>query len=104
MVYLAFKSNLCYRNIVYRPRRGNPMKKNRFLLHAAILLFFFTGCSKPLDPPPKIYPVLVTAPIQCDVPVYKEYVGHIEGLITIQVKSQISGNLVQQHFEEGQFV
>jgi multidrug efflux system membrane fusion protein len=70
----------------------------------ALLLACVAGCGKP---PPKAIPphkVSVVQPSVCDVPVYREYVGHVVANINVDVMSQASGVIVEQRFVEGQEV
>lgn len=68
---------------------------------AIVSLFFFVGCGKTPLPPPPPHLVSVTKPLVCDVPTYVDYIGHIVAKISVTVKSQVSGNIVAQYFEEG---
>lgn len=70
----------------------------------AVLLACIAGCGKP---PPKATPphkVSVVQPSVCDVPVYRDYVGHVVANINVDVMSQASGVIVEQRFVEGQEV
>jgi membrane fusion protein, multidrug efflux system len=69
-----------------------------------ILIIILIGCSKVA--PPKAEPpyVKVTKPIACDVPLYLEYIGHVEPNLSVSIKPQVSGILTGQYFVEGQEV
>jgi membrane fusion protein (multidrug efflux system) len=41
---------------------------------------------------------------QKDVPVYREWIGTLDGLVNADIKAQVSGYLVQQAYTEGSFV
>jgi membrane fusion protein (multidrug efflux system) len=41
---------------------------------------------------------------QKDVPVYREWIGTLDGLVNADIKAQVSGYLVQQAYTEGTFV
>lgn len=70
-----------------------------------VLLFTVCSCKKPPQPPAyRTYFVRVTEPVQQDVSLYQEYVGHIEAYTTVNIKSQIEGVLIKQHFKDGQEV
>jgi membrane fusion protein (multidrug efflux system) len=62
------------------------------------------GCSKekPAAPPPPT--VEVTAVVQKDVPIYKEWVGALDGNVNAVIRSQVSGYLIKQNYVEGQLV
>jgi multidrug efflux system membrane fusion protein len=49
-------------------------------------------------------PVLVAKAVQKNVPVEAEVIGTVEAFSTVTIKPQISGQLIQAHFQEGQFV
>jgi len=69
-----------------------------------LLLLLCCGCSKPPPvekPPPYIR---ITQPRVADVPLYFEYVGHVEPNLTVNIKAQVTGLLTGQYFVEGQEV
>jgi membrane fusion protein, multidrug efflux system len=77
----------------------------------AVILIFFGGISvtackeKKADPPPRPpAPVTVAKVLQKTVPVRINAIGNVEAYSTIDVKSQIGGQLVRVHFREGQDV
>src|SRR5262249_18339102 len=39
-----------------------------------------------------------------DVPVYKEWIGTLDGFVNADIKAQVSGYLVKQEYTEGAFV
>jgi membrane fusion protein, multidrug efflux system len=78
------------------------MKSKLFpLLFCAL---YIAGCQKPAPPPPAAHMVTVTQATVKDVPLYREYVGHVVAKINVQVMSQASGIITQQRFIEGQEV
>lgn len=66
-------------------------------------LFLIDGCKK-APPPPPPHTVTVTEPLVCDVPIYLSYIGHMVANISVEVMAQVSGILVAQYFEQGQYV
>jgi membrane fusion protein (multidrug efflux system) len=40
-------------------------------------------------------------PLQRDVPIYAEWVGTLDGFVNAQVRAQVTGNLLRQHYTEG---
>jgi len=41
---------------------------------------------------------------QKDVPIYGEWIGTLEGLVTAEIKAQVTGYLIKQNYVEGSFV
>jgi RND family efflux transporter MFP subunit len=75
-------------------------------LPVGALLVFATACgyitrvaaaSKPLE-------VLVADVQQKDVPLYREWIGTVDGFVNAEIKAQVSGYLVKQAYTEGSFV
>ncbi|HUJ23312.1 MAG TPA: efflux RND transporter periplasmic adaptor subunit [Bryobacteraceae bacterium] len=64
------------------------------------------GCRSQSAAPPSMPPVPVTvaAALQKDIPIQLRLIGNVESYASIPVKAQISGELVQIHFTEGQDV
>jgi RND family efflux transporter MFP subunit len=88
--------------LLKRPKETPP----RLLLIAsiAISLFAVTGCSKqkviaagPVD-------VEVVQVEQRDVPIYKEWIGTLDGMVNAEIKAQVSGYLLSKNYLEGSFV
>lgn len=77
------------------------MDKRYFL---TLGLFLALACEKPRNQTPPLPPVYVTKPIVQDMPIYFDYVGHVDAYSTVQVQSQVSGILVEQKFVQGQNV
>jgi membrane fusion protein (multidrug efflux system) len=76
------------------------------LVLAAASLFFAAGCSHNIDAAahPQPLEVEVTPVQQKDVPVYKEWIGTLDGLVNADIKAEVSGYLIQQVYKEGSFV
>ena len=66
----------------------------------------WSGCSKgasanlPQAPPE----VEVAAVVQRDVPVNREWIGTLDGLVNAAIKAEVSGYLLSQEYTEGSFV
>jgi multidrug efflux system membrane fusion protein len=54
--------------------------------------------------PSRVAPVTVATAMQKDIPVQIYAIGNVEAYATVQVKSQIGGEVVKVYFKEGQFV
>lgn len=72
-----------------------------FLLILSLTSLSITACSKAPAPVPYLPKVIVTKPEVKNVAKYLEYPGHIEAYNSIQVQSQIAGELTGMYFEEG---
>ena len=60
------------------------------------------GCDKPKPPPPPPPPTVEVAPVaQRDVPIYKEWVGTLDGMVNAQILAQVTGYLIKQDYQEG---
>jgi membrane fusion protein (multidrug efflux system) len=74
----------------------------RVLAGATALVWL--GCASPEQakpPPPEVVVVQVE---QRDVPIRKEWIGTLEGLVNAQIKPQVTGYLLRQTYQEGSFV
>jgi len=66
----------------------------------------FAGCSKSgsndkVSGPPE---VLVTEPLQQDVPVVREWIGSLDGAVNADVRARVSGYVISQNYKEGTVV
>lgn len=64
------------------------------------------GCSKSKPPAQAmtITNVEVVEVEQRDTPVYSEWIGTLDGMVNAEIKTQVSGYLLKQHYIEGSFV
>jgi membrane fusion protein (multidrug efflux system) len=68
------------------------------------VLLFGLGCEKsepPKAPPPEVEVVQVE---QKDVPIWKEWIGTLDGLVNAQIRPQVTGYLLRQTYTDGAFV
>jgi len=87
--------------------RVRPAAVSVILLSAAACtLVIATGCWKMSKAAAKQEPleVQVTEVRQRDVPIYKEWIGTLDGFVNADIKAQVSGYLIQQTYTEGSFV
>jgi len=73
-----------------------------FSLSAAVWL---NGCGenkKAAEPPPP--EVMVAEVSQQDVPVYREWVASMDGIVNATILAQVEGYLIKQNYKEGDFV
>jgi membrane fusion protein (multidrug efflux system) len=81
-----------------------PMKLIIFGICAVVGALSFAACSHkaPQAPPPP--EVLVTEAATRDVPVYREWVGTIDGSETADIRARITGHLIKRDYLEGSLV
>ncbi len=62
-----------------------------------------TGASAkmPQGPPPDVEVAMVE---QRDVPIYREWIGTLDGMVNAAIKAEVSGYLLSQNYTEGSFV
>ncbi len=90
-----------------RYRTAYPRIVFRFKPHLAVvilLLFIAMGCSKGPQEAPPAPAVEVMTVIQKDVPVYKEWIGTLDGMVNATIRAQVQGYLIKQDYKEGDFV
>jgi membrane fusion protein (multidrug efflux system) len=71
-----------------------------------VALMVASGCSSAASAtkPPQPPIVEVTRVVQKDVPLYREWIGTLDGLVNADIKAEVSGYLVEQAYTEGTFV
>ncbi|HUL51539.1 MAG TPA: efflux RND transporter periplasmic adaptor subunit [Candidatus Nitrosotalea sp.] len=62
------------------------------------------GCKKSEGPPPTPPTVEVVTVAQRDVPIYREWVGTLEGDVNATISAQVSGYLLTRNYTEGSVV
>jgi membrane fusion protein (multidrug efflux system) len=70
----------------------------------SLFVLFAGGCSKEKPAPPPPPTVEVTAVVQRDVPIYKEWVGALDGNVNAVIRPQVTGYLIKQNYREGELV
>jgi len=86
------------------------LKKRTRVLAAAVLagtaLIGTVGCTSKTNasspPPPQDVEVAVVQ--QQDIPIEREWIGTLDGMVNAAVKAQVVGNLLTQNYAEGSFV
>jgi membrane fusion protein (multidrug efflux system) len=68
------------------------------------LAIALAGCPQKPKPVPPEMTVPVAAPLQQKVPVIREWVGMLEGLVNANIVAQVSGYLVSQDYDNGALV
>src|SRR5579864_8238388 len=87
-----------------RPHRGDPELYVALLL--AAISFQLTSCGRtsagaaePTAPEVEVVPVE-----QRDIPVYREWIGTLDGMVNAAIRAQVTGYLLTQDYSEGGFV
>ena len=77
--------------------------KLRVLVVVTLILLIF-GCHK--GDPPRLPPptVQVSEVVQQDVPIYREWVGTLEGFVNAEIRPQVTGYIQKQVYKEGSLV
>jgi membrane fusion protein (multidrug efflux system) len=86
---------------------GSPLERLRLLV--ALLLVFapvlaLIGCQKSQQSTTAPPDVEVVEVLQKDVPLSKEWVGTLDGLVNAQIRPQVTGYLLRQNYKDGSFV
>lgn len=63
-----------------------------------------TGCHKKEQAAPPPPTVEVMTVVQRDVPIYKEWVGSLDGYVNAVIRPQVTGYLIKQDYREGEMV
>lgn len=85
--------------------RGNCQAMGLAAMAMLVAALWLTGCSKEEMKPAVMVPVVETiAVVQRDVPVKKEWVGVLDGLVNATIRPQVSGYLIRQNYKEGEAV
>jgi membrane fusion protein (multidrug efflux system) len=72
---------------------------------AAGLFVAAPGCSRnTAGAAAPLLEVQVAEAVQKDVPIYKEWIGTLDGLVNADIKAEVSGYLIEQAYKEGSFV
>ncbi len=88
----------------------NQLKRRTKVLVAAVLagvaLVGAVGCSSKTSAagPQALQEVEVAVVQQRDIPIEREWIGTLDGMVNAAVKAQVTGNLLTQNYTEGSFV
>ncbi len=75
-----------------------------FLITAMILLTAACSTSTSAAIPPAPPEIGVAQVVQKDIPIYREWIGTLDGMVNAAIKAQVSGYLLTQNYTEGSFV
>lgn len=89
----------------------NILRKHKLLIGVTMVLIVMAllvaaSRSKAKGTPPALRPpeVEVVQVEQRDVPIYREWIGTLDGMVNAQIKAQVTGYLLKQHYTDGSFV
>ena len=92
-------------------RMGNRLVGRRQGVAGIVLGMLFaialplTACKKEQSAAAPAVPVVEVVPVsQRDVPIFKEWVGSLDGSINAVIRPQVTGYLVRQNYQEGEVV
>src|SRR5690242_6141581 len=82
------------------------MKQSSYLAHVLMtaILLVCIGCENSEPPKPRPPDVDVVPVEQKDVPIWKDWIGTLDGLVNAQIKPQVTGYLLRQTYKDGAFV
>ncbi len=82
--------------------------KHRILFAVLTLAIILSGCSGTTSasttPPAQAPEVEVARVVQQNVPVTREWIGTLDGMVNAAIKAQVTGYLLTQNYSEGSFV
>jgi membrane fusion protein (multidrug efflux system) len=78
-----------------------PIISARHWVFVLIGCAVMTGCKKPKPAPPAPTVVRVMTVQPREVPIYKEWIGTLEGYVNAQIRAQVVGYLREQGYAEG---
>ena len=84
--------------------RKTLLTLGQLVLGLALLAPLISGCKKNEPPAARPPEVQVVAVEQRDVPVYREWVGTMEGEVNATISAQVGGYLLTRNYEEGNLV
>src|SRR5580658_8985123 len=97
-----------------REKKELPMTKKRnwrvagiiaaLVLSAVFFLVLIRGRTAVGEAAPSAPDVEVVSVEQKDLPVYREWIGTLDGMVNAAIRSQVTGYLLTQKFSEGSFV
>ncbi|MGE5817176.1 MAG: efflux RND transporter periplasmic adaptor subunit [Deltaproteobacteria bacterium] len=84
----------------------DPVRRYLPVSHVVTSLIVMTlfGCGKSAQPQARPPDVEVVRVVQKDVPVWKDWIGTLDGLVNAQIKPQVTGYLLRQTYKDGSFV
>src|SRR6266850_971582 len=82
---------------------NGPIVMNTRII-SLVWLLASVACHKPAAPPPPPPAVQVVEVVQSDVPIYREWVGTLDGFVNADIRPQVAGYVREQVYREGTYV
>jgi len=96
------RQNILPLSCVRPPIKGQlSMTKKMAFLGTGVLFFLAAGCKPKPPPPPPPAKVEVVTITPTNVPIYREWVGTLDGYPNAQIRAQVTGYLLKQDYSEG---
>ena len=80
------------------------LQRRTAVVVAGLAIIFSAGCEKAAPPPPPVPTVDVISVVAKDVPIYREWVGSLDGDVNATIRPQVTGYLIKQNYREGDAV
>ena len=92
--------------MVFEPKTHSIVSRSAAAIVVTATLLITVSCSRTSSGATTV--PLLQVPVvevkQADVPVYKEWIGTLEGYVNADIKAQVTGYLIEQAYTEGSFV
>jgi len=85
-------------------RAGSGLVQVTAITVISFAVLLASGCNKKEQAPPSPPTVEVLTVMQKDVPIYKEWVGALDGYVNAVIRPQVTGYLIKQNYREGELV
>lgn len=82
----------------------SPSRHSRWLLALLPLPLLLLSCKKTQPPPPPTPLVQTSQSRSAAIPIYREFIGQIEGAQNANITARVSGYLISREYEEGSIV
>lgn len=88
----------------FKPSGGAGALRRTTVVAACAAMLLMAACDKAAPPPPVPPVVDVMNVIQKDVPIYREWIGVMDGDVNATIRPQVTGYLIKQNYREGDLV